>query len=249
MRYLKLLMCVLLCLVIAGCTHSNDTEIPTDEISRLPLSYEKAMEDGEICILVDAGHGLSDVGAMNEENLGEVTEADINFAVASLFANELKTRGYTVIMSHDGETKPHTEYDDGENTYGPSERADFSNSTKADIFVSIHCDSFPSNTDVYGTRLYYADGTPNATALDKQLASSVGKALDTDFPDAKDVILKPMDANTAYTVLYKTVVPSLLVECGFITNKGDAEMLLDSDWQADFAASLANGIDKYFEVK
>ena len=186
---------------------------------------------------------------MNEENLGNVTEADINFAVASLFAKNLTKKGYTVIMSHDGETKPYTKYDDGENTYGPSERADFSNSTKADIFVSIHCDSFPSNTDVYGTRLYYADGTPNSTALDKQLASAVGKALDTDFPDAKDVILKPMDSSTAYTVLYKTVIPSLLVECGFITNKGDAEKLLDSEWQAKFASSLADGIDKYFEVK
>ncbi|MBQ5783852.1 MAG: N-acetylmuramoyl-L-alanine amidase, partial [Bacteroidales bacterium] len=35
------------------------------------------------------------------------------------------------------------------------------------------------------------------------------------------------------------------VECGFITNKGDAEKLLDNKWQSTFAASLANGIDKY----
>lgn len=241
MRYLKLFLCAALCLLFIGCTsevtHSNEP----------PASYQKAMEDGEICIVVDAGHGLGDVGAMNEENLGDITEADINFAVASLLAENLTEKGYTVIMSHNGIVKPETEYDDGEDTYGPSERADFSNSTAADIFISIHCDSFPSNADVYGTRLYYASGTPYATKLDKQLAEALGDAVNESFPDDKDVILKAMDSSTAYTVLYKTEVPSVLVECGFITNASDAEKLTDVEWQAKFAAALSDGVDEYFE--
>lgn len=241
MKYLKYIICAALCLLLVGC----DGETKSDEP---PLSYQNAMADGEICIVVDAGHGLGDVGALNEENLGDITEADINFAVASLLADALKEKGYTVIMSHDGVTKPETEYDDGEDTYGPSERADFSNSTEADLFISVHCDSFPSNADVYGTRLYYASGTPNATKFDKLLAEALGKTIDKSFPGDKDVILKPMDESTAYTVLYKTEVPSVLVECGFITNETDAKKLVDGEWQAKFAAAISDGIDEYFGI-
>ncbi len=238
MRYLKLFLCAALCLLFIGCEANVQENSPT--------AYENAMADGEIVIVVDAGHGLSDVGAINKENLGDVTEADINFAIASLLYEKL-SENYTVIMSHDSKEKPYTEYDDGEDTYGPSERADFSNSTAADLFISVHCDSFPTNADVYGTRLYYAENTPNATVFDRKIADAMGDAINAQFPDGKEVILKPMGADTAYTVLYKTVVPSVLVECGFITNRGDAERLTNAEWQNEFATALANGVDKYFE--
>ena len=237
MKHLKLLLLVTVCLLFTGCK---------DAAVSKPTANEIAMADGEICIVIDAGHGLGDVGAVNEENLGDITEADINFTVASLLYEKLSGK-YTVIMSHDGITKPETEYDDGEDTYGPGERADFSNKAAADLFISVHCDSFPSNTDVYGTRLYYADGTPNSTEFDGKIAKAVGNAIDEKFSDYKKVILKPMDANSAYTVLYKTTVPSLLIECGFITNKNDTKRLTDADWQNEFASAVANGIDKYFE--
>ncbi len=235
-KYLIYILCVLLCTAFFACKEEKQ-----------PTNYESAMLDGAVTVLIDAGHGLMDVGAINEENLGSVTEADINFSVASKLADTLTSRGYAVIMSHDGEFQPEVEYDDGKETYGPSERAEFSNTTEADIFISIHCDSFPTNTDVYGTRIYYPVNTPNSTKLDKQLASSVGDAVNKAFPYAKEVILRDMHGEECYTVLYKTVVPSILVECGFITNKSDAEKLLDAEWQTDFATSLADGIDEYFK--
>lgn len=239
MKYIKLFLCAAICcLLFIGC----EPNITVDE----PCAYDNAMADGEILIVVDAGHGLGDVGALNEENLGDITEADINFDITTLLCEKLSEK-YTVVMSHDGVTKPDTEYDDGEDTYGPSERADFSNSTAADLFISIHCDSFPSNADVYGTRLYYADGTPNATEFDYKISKAIGDAINEQFQGGKEVILKPMNSNSAYTVLYKTTVPSVLVECGFITNRGDAEKLTDTEWQNEFATAIASGVDKYFE--
>ena len=75
----------------------------------------------------------------------------------------------------------------------------------------------------------------------------MGEAIDTAFPNDKKVVLRDMHGEECYTVLYKTVVPSVLVECGFITNKGDAQKLLDTEWHKAFATSLANGIDEYFK--
>ena len=230
----------LLCVFLPGCS------ISVAEDTNALSAYEIAMEDEEIVIVLDAGHGLLDVGALNEENLGETTEAQINFKIANLLCDMLTERGYTVVMSHDGVTKPDTEYDDGEDTYGPKERADFANSTNGDLFISIHCDSFPSNTDVYGTRLYYGVDTPNSSNFDKMSASDLKIKLDEEFSDYKETKLMPMNGNDAYTVLYHTKATSVLVECGFITNKEDADRLVSEEWQKEFATALANGIDLYF---
>lgn len=60
--------------------------------------YDAAMSDGILCVILDSGHGLSDTGALNEENLGTLTEADINFAITCKLAELLTGRGYTVVI-------------------------------------------------------------------------------------------------------------------------------------------------------
>ena len=107
-------------------------------------------------------------------------------------------------------------------------------------------DQIPQSEDVSGTRIYYPVDTPNSTKYDKEIASACKKALEKAFPDAKKVSLMDMHGEDCYTVIYKTVVPSILVECGFITNKGDAAKLLDETWQQSFADALANGVDAFF---
>lgn len=242
-KLIALLTAVVLSFTLLGCMSEGEH----GKKEEADLAYKEAMKDGKIVVLVDAGHGLSDTGALHDENLGDTTEADINFEIASKLADELTIRGYVVIMSHDGKEKPHTAYSDGKPTYGPSERADYSNSTDADIFISIHCDSFPNDESVSGTRVYYAVNKQYKTKFDSRLASSFRDAIEDAFPKEKDVVIRKMNGQDSYTVLYKTKVPALLVECGFITNKKDAENLTSEIWQDEFASALADGVDKYFE--
>ncbi len=208
---------------------------------------KQGKKNGSLCVVIDPGHGLVDPGALHDENLGDVTEADLTLALAEKLKKVLEDRGYTVVLTHDGETKPDTEYDDGKAVYGPSERCGFSNAQNAHVFLSLHCDAYPENTNVSGTRIYYPVDTPNSTKYDKELASACKKAIDKAFPDAKKVSLMDMHGEDCYTVIYKTVVPSILVECGFITNKDDAAKLLDETWQDAFVTALANGIDGFFD--
>lgn len=236
-RILLLLFCILF---LASC---DSTQQRNAEISAI---REAALSDGEITVVLDAGHGLGDVGALNEENLGEVTEAEINFTFTLFVREALAARGYTVILTHDGETKPDIDYDDGKPTYGPGERADFSNAQSADVFLSFHCDSFPENTEVFGTRVYYPVDTPHSTAADKLLAEALKTAVDTTFPDGKAVGIRDMHGEDCYTVLYRTTVPSVLVEIGFISNAEDAARLTDEAFQKRFAEAVANAIDAYF---
>ncbi len=206
----------------------------------------QAKKDGTLCVVIDPGHGLVDPGAVHEEYLGDITESDLTLAIAEKLAAVLEDRGYTVVLTHDGKTKPYTEYDDGKAMYGPSERCGFSNAQDAHLFISLHCDAYPQSQNVYGTRIYYPVNTPNSTKYDKEFATDCKKAIEKAFPDAKKVSLMEMIGEDCYTVIYKTVVPSVLVECGFITNKSDAEKLKDEAWQSTFADALANGVDAFF---
>ena len=208
---------------------------------------KEAKKNGTLTIVVDPGHGIADPGALHDENLGTVTEASLTLAIAKELKAALESRGYTVIMTHDGITKPATEWDDGKAVFGPSERCSFSNAQDAHLFISLHCDAYPASEDVCGTRIYYPVSTPFSTKLDKQYAKDLASAIEDAFPDEKDVSLMDMHGQDCYTVLYKTLVPSVLVECGFITNKEDAKKLLDTEWQAKFASALADGIDRYFK--
>ncbi len=258
----KLILLAMLSALLVGCAPSAPIETTAETTQSIPVpegmpeAYsekeikarnKEAKENGTLTVVIDPGHGIADPGAMHEENLGEVTEADLTMAIAQKFADALTARGYTVILTHDGKTAPAVDYDDGKAVFGPSERSYFSNDTEAHLFVSIHCDAFPQNADVYGTRLYYPVSTPYSTKQDKQFAKALKKAIEGAFPQDKDVSLMDMHGQDCYTVLYKTRVPSVLVECGFITNKGDAEKLTDTDWQSKFATALADGIDNYFE--
>lgn len=236
-RLILLLLCVL---QLASCGGAPQREA---EISAI---REAALADGAITVVLDAGHGLGDVGALNAENLGEVTEAEINLTFTLLVREALAARGYTVILTHDGETKPDTDYDDGKPTYGPGERADFSNAQSADVFLSFHSDSFPENAEVYGTRVYYPVDTPHSAAADKLLAEALKTAVDAAFPDGKAVGIRDMHGEDCYTVLYRTTVPSVLVEIGFISNAGDAARLTDEAYQKCFADAVANALDAYF---
>lgn len=237
-------------------TITTTAETTTEVTMYLPPAYSEkelknqakdAKANGTLTVIIDPGHGIADPGAMHSANLGDTTEAMLDMAIARKLETELVNRGYTVVFTHDGVTKPATEWDDGKALFGPSERCSFANEQDAQLFISLHCDAYPQNDTVNGVRIYYPVNTPYSTSLDKKYAKAVSAAVDKAFPDAKDPTLMAMYGEECYTVLYKTRVPSLLVECGFITNLTDAQNLLSEDWQTAFAVALANGIDAYFE--
>ena len=97
--------------------------------------------------------------------------------------------------------------------------------------------------EVAGGIFYYNDCI---TVVKKNGENYIAKKINASFKDDKKVVVRKMIGQDSYTVLYKTKVPAVLVECGFITNEDDAKKLTDSMWQKKFAKSLANGIDKYF---
>lgn len=241
-----------------GRDQSNMTEAPSSsdaeqseassDSAALPPNNEPTPNGIVIC--VDPGHGFGD-GGTTSELLGDVTEKDITLAIAKKLGSYLEAAGYEVIFTHDGETFPKTAIDDGNNLFNPNERVAYVNTLNIDLFVSIHCDSFPTNENTKGTRIYYYNEVGAEAKNERRAAFANALLAGIDESVGCDVkpSVRPMDSASAYRVIKGTNVTAVLVETGFVSNSDDAANMLTDEWRDKMAEGLFKGIDSYFNAQ
>ncbi|MEK3781244.1 N-acetylmuramoyl-L-alanine amidase family protein [Paenibacillus sp. FSL R5-0810] len=177
---------------------------------------------GKKIVVIDAGHGGSQPGATSVTGKSEkVMNLDLALKVEALLKNE---KNIEVVM---------TRSDDS--TLGLKDRVKIANDLKADIFVSIHGNSSTSSSP-NGTETYY---TRDAS---KQLANVIHKHL------AKATGL--FDRGVKYSSLHvtrETKMPAVLLEIGFLSNKGDEAQLFNEDFQNRVAQGIVEGIKEYLK--
>ncbi len=201
-------------------------------------------DDGEFTICLDPGHGFGD-GGTDSEYLGDLMEKDITLAVVELLKAKLEALGYNVILTHDGKTFPKSAEDDGNDLFRPQERISYVSDLDIEFYLSMHCDSYPADSSVKGTRLYYSAGTVHTKesgAVAKAMMDGINGAL----PNSKKSLLREMEHDAAYYVLRACPVPSVLIEMGFVSNKTDAQNMVSEAWRETFAQGIVDGLHKYF---
>lgn len=138
----------------------------------------------------------------------------------------------------------------GKDFVGLHERADFANANKADLFVSIHANFSPmlkegnkyvENPD-NGFELYVARDEFPFVAESKRLASMIVNEMQG-IITLKEPAIK--QRQKGIWVLQSTNCPAVLLECGFISNKKDAEFLSNEKNQEKMAEAILRGISKY----
>lgn len=205
----------------------------------LPVSAGKeAASNGKI-ILIDAGHGGYDGGA---EGKSGTKEKDINLAISLKLRDSLTKKGYKVIMIRDTDKAL---IDEG-NRNTTKKAQDMANRCKikeesnADLFISIHQNHFTQG-QYYGAQVWHSNN-PKSSILSHIVQQNLKKDL---VHDGKRME-KP--AKNAYKILScNDTMPSILVECGFLSNYEEEKRLLDESYQQKIADSLAKSIDEYFE--
>ena len=170
-------------------------------------------------IVIDPGHGGKDPGAC----AGGVREKDIALDVAKKIRAHLQAVGYGVILTR--ETDVFVELRD---------RARMANAAKADLYVSIHCNSVRDNARATGMEVYHYT---HASEASKRAARVIyDKLLPVCGLRGRGV--KSQDL----AVLRETAMPAVLVELGFISNPSDRAKLTNFAWQDDAAQAIADGI-------
>ena len=184
-------------------------------------------------IVVDAGHGGSDSGAVGPTG---VKEKDVTFAVAKKVQNLLTRSGASVIMTRSRDV----------DVYAPNAtdrqelqaRCDIANrNIRTALFLSIHCNAF-SNPAAHGMETYYCAGSVKgqelATLLNEELARAGGRF--------------NRGVKTAnYYVLRHTNMPASLVELAFVTNYQEEHLLNSDAYQNKLAQAIVRGIARYFK--
>jgi len=161
---------------------------------------------------------------------GGCRESDITLAVAKKLKEVLEAAGYSVVMTRTA--------DDPE-TDSLSYRVDLANASGADIFLSIHCNSFV-RPEAGGTETWYCCGS----AAGRRLAGEIQQAMVASLGLA-DRGLHNTAERTLYVLIY-TVMPAALVELAFISNPDEEVLLADPVWQERAAQALGQGIERYF---
>ena len=183
-------------------------------------------------VVIDSGHGGKDPGkvGVNGEN-----EKEINLKVAMKLKSRLEKQGITVIMTREEDTGlADSKIED------MKARVNLINQQKPVLAVSVHQNSYPSES-IHGAQVFYYTHSKEG----ERAAKVVQEALLA--VDAKNT--RKEKANDSYYMLKRTEAPVIIVECGFLSNYREADLLVTDTYQEQLAEAIAQGILQYISAK
>ena len=204
-------------------------------------SSDRANNTAQKTVIIDAGHGGEDGGAVGNDG---IVEKDINLSVALKLRDLLEVSGYKVIMTRE---KDQAIYDDEAKTLREKKRSDLhnrldiitKNSGENTVFISVHQNKFP-NPKYYGTQIFYSKHDPKSMDLATCVKDSVVGFLQ---PENTRSI---KEATGKIYLLNNAKIPAIVVECGFISNPEESKKLANKEYQSEMAFSVYCGLVNYF---
>lgn len=187
-------------------------------------------------IVIDAGHGGLDPGSIGYKT--KTRESDINLAISRKLETELKKAGITVVMTRTTE----------EGLYGLSttnykkrdmaKRREIIESARPNMVISVHMNSYIKHS-LRGAQAFYDKNSE----ISKQLALSI-QAQFAEHLEASDKGVSIGD----YFMLKCTEAPSIIAECGFLSNEDDEQLLLTDEYQNKIVQCIVAGVLSFLNV-
>jgi len=193
-----------------------------------------------LTVIIDPGHGGEDPGAVGD-NI-QLKEKDINLIIGKRLKELLMEDGFNVIMTREEDGLL---YKEGTKGYTNKRRQDLLNRKKimdeseADIVVSIHMNKFPQS-QYHGAQTFF----PKNSEESKRLAQCIQRSLRdmVDPENKREALVK----DTEILILKNIKKPTVIVECGFLSNAEEEQKLSTQEYQEKLAAAIKEGIKKYY---
>lgn len=187
-------------------------------------------------IIIDAGHGGEDGGAVGINN---VLEKDLNLELSLLLADLFKSAGYNVIMTRTDDRMLYTEYKKGTlKSQDLKNRLAISEKNPDSLFLSIHMNKF-HHASSKGFQIYYSPNHIKSELFAETVQSYVKQYLQ---PDNNREIKK---SGSQIYLMKKITTPAILIECGFLSNYEEAELLSDNIYRHKLACIIYCAVDNY----
>ena len=190
------------------------------------VQSEKAARE-KICIVVDAGHGGSDPGKVG---INGALEKDINLSIALKLKDLLEQREISVVLTRDSDAGLSPADATNKKAADMQKRCQIIADANPAFTVSIHQNSYTTE-DIKGAQVFYYGQSENGKRLADVLQEHLISEVDPE----------------SYYLLKKTPTPTVIVECGFLSNQSEADLLLTEDYQSKLAHAIYLGILSYLE--
>ena len=191
-----------------------------------------ATPEQTVHILIDAGHGGADGGAVAADG---TQEKDINLPISLALRDMLTVMGYTVTTTRDTDVMLNTEG----NTLRERKVSDLHNRLQlvqqADLTISVHQNKFEQEK-YDGTQVFYSVNHPHSKVMAQRVQESVVSLLQPNNT-------RPLKAGDDNVYLLKHAqTPMILVECGFLSNAAEREKLKNPQYQRQLAFAIGGGV-------
>ena len=199
------------------------------------VNGDKVMQGKEkMCVVIDAGHGGADPGKIG---INGALEKDVNLQIAMLVKTYLEAQDVEVVMTRESEQGLYDENASNKKVQDMKRRIAVIDEADPALTVSIHQNSYPEEY-VKGAQVFYYTGSAEGQKLAELLQNSLIRRVDTENH-------RQTKANDSYYLLKKTSTPIVIVECGFLSNGGEAQKLCNESYQESVAWAIHMGIMQY----
>lgn len=213
------------------------SSISTDNDKNDELSQSKnETTSNKIKIVIDPGHGGIDKGT----SIGNVVESVITLDISKKLKSYLEKDGYNIVLTRDSDVA----LDNLSSISGTREDKDLDartsiiNKSQANLFISIHVNSYQESPSTSGSIVFYNDKLPQSIKLAQSIQKELNSITVSSFKRQSHDCEK---AN--YYVLINSDIPGVLVETAFITNTSERELLTTETYKEKIAEAIKSGIE------
>lgn len=231
-----LLVCLFICFSILGYGIINMIRKQNETVTTnaLPVANKT--------IVIDAGHGKPDDGAVG---LFGTTEQAINLSITLKLQKLLEQSGAKIILTRSDENGIYST--DSENIKNKKvsdikNRVEIGNNSDADIFISIHLNKYPESSKYKGWQTFYQKDNIESENLALLIQENLNKNIEY---DNHRTILPIYNVY----IMDHVKIPSVTVECGFLSNEEEARLLQEDNYQNKIAWGIFIAIQDYFYKK
>lgn len=185
-------------------------------------------------VVIDAGHGGKDAGKVGTNG---ALEKEVNLSIALMLKDMLEEEGFEVVLTREGDAGLYDENESNKKQQDMKRRCALIEETMPLAAVSIHQNSY-SDPSVKGPQVFFYKNSKQGGELAEILQESLNTSLEVERP-------RKAKANDSYYLLRKTSSPTVIAECGFLSNPDEAARLAAPEYQEKVARALCEGILEY----
>lgn len=207
----------------------------------VPAVTVLAVRSDAATVVIDAGHGGADGGVTGVNT--SVKESDLNLVMAKLLGEYFESGGFRVVYTRKNAKGLYRETDSNKKRADMERRAEIIAEASPVAVISIHMNKYSASSR-RGAQVFFDASSDSGKALADAVQDELNRTFNV--PDAgREFAALSADKY----ILRQSTAPSVIVECGFLSNPVDEANLLNPDYRAEFAYAVFRATAAFLSVR